>query len=204
MTETLSRDTTTRVSVKRRKRSRIADDGDLAPSLESSKQMHKSIRKLSAADRCIPNLPRAMRKFVSDSEALQSDPEVHRDSWMPIDVAVIRKVVRIDATDVHPPRQRSILEDARRLDKLGRIDAALDIVFDRVDELLLEGDFEKVDQEISRIRETDFSAELLLGILTVTLPAKENLPGRPDLYSRIKQWLESYSELEDGLLVGLE
>ena len=52
------------------------------------------------------------------------------------------------------------------------IDTQLDILFDYIDDLLLEHDFEKVDE---LLLQRDLTAEVCIGILTVTLPAKEFL-----------------------------
>lgn len=55
------------------------------------------------------------------------------------------------------------------------VDAQLDIIFEYIDDLLIEHDFEKVN-ELLLLR--DLTAEVAVGILAVTLPAKEFLKNR--------------------------
>lgn len=98
----------------------------------------------------------------------------------------------------------AFLDLARRLDKSGQTDAALDIVFDQIDELLLAGKFSQVNRLFVDIATEVYSVELLLGILTVTLPAKNQLQDRAEFYKRTAQTLQSRGELQEGLLVGLD
>lgn len=96
------------------------------------------------------------------------------------------------------------LQQANHLDRRGHTDAALDIVFEQIDELLLDGEFAQVDRLLSDIVPAAYSADLLLGILTITLPAKHRLSQRQMFYQQVEQALVQRDEMEDGLLVGLE
>jgi hypothetical protein len=98
----------------------------------------------------------------------------------------------------------SFLDRARRLGNVGQTDAALDIIFDQIDELLLSRDFARVDELLSTTLANDLSADLLLGILTATLPAKSHLVQRTTFYEQVEAALRERGELEDDLLVGLE
>jgi len=98
----------------------------------------------------------------------------------------------------------SFLDCARRLDQHGQTDAALDIIFDQIDEMLLAGEFEPVDQLLMEIMPSDYSVELLLGLLTVTLPAKNRLCNRVAFFERVRQSLQEHGETDEGLLVGLD
>ena len=98
----------------------------------------------------------------------------------------------------------SFLDQARRLDGLGQTDTALDIIFDQVDEMLLAGEFDRVNQLLVDTSVDEYSVELLLGVLTATLPAKGQLPDRCAFFQRVAQTLEARGGLQDGLLVGLD
>lgn len=63
------------------------------------------------------------------------------------------------------------------------IDSQLDIIFEYIDDLLIEHDFAKVD-ELLLLR--DLTAEVAIGILTVTLPAKEFLKNRQNFLEYVK------------------
>lgn len=73
------------------------------------------------------------------------------------------------------------------------IDAQLDIIFNYVDDLLIEHDFAKVDE---LLLERNLTAEVAIGILTVTLPAKEFLKNR-------QNFLEYVAGITDCPLEGL-
>jgi hypothetical protein len=73
------------------------------------------------------------------------------------------------------------------------IDTQLDIIFEYIDDLLIEHDFEKVD-ELLLLR--DLTPDLAVGILTVTLPAKEFLKNR-------QNFLEYVAGITDCTLDGL-
>lgn len=98
----------------------------------------------------------------------------------------------------------SFLDHARRLDGLGQTDTALDIIFDQVDEMLLADEFDRVNQLLIDTTTVEFSVELLLGILTATLPAKSRLPNRCEFFDRVVQTLQSRGEFKDRLLIGLD
>lgn len=98
----------------------------------------------------------------------------------------------------------SFIIRANRLAFIGSIQAALDIIYDYVDELLCNGEFSKLDEELSAVDTKDISVDILIGILTATLPAKNKLLSREHLFKSVKQVLIVRGEYEDDLLLGLE
>jgi hypothetical protein len=96
------------------------------------------------------------------------------------------------------------LDRAQRLDARGHTDAALDIVFDQIDEMLLASEFSRVDRLLAEIAPENLSVDLLLGLLTVTLPAKSQLSNRKSFFERVDQSLRDRGEARYGLLVGLD
>ncbi len=100
--------------------------------------------------------------------------------------------------------QNSFLDHVARLDTLGNHDAALDILYDKIDGLLRSERFDEVDQLLSNIDVDDLSPDLLLGILTASLPAKSKLPSRTVFFEKVETSLKDRGIWEDNLLVGLE
>jgi hypothetical protein len=99
---------------------------------------------------------------------------------------------------------KSILDHAQLLVSHGQTDTALDLVFDRFDEMLLAGDFNRVDQILAESRPENLSVDLLVGVLTVTLAAKNQLNSRFEFCERVKLALQNRGEVQEGLLIGLE
>lgn len=96
------------------------------------------------------------------------------------------------------------LKRAIRLDGKGHVDAALDLIYDSIDEMLLHGNFAEVDMLLSDAPVNDLSVDLLLGLLTATLPARSKLTHRLDFLNQTRASLCERGELEEGLLSGLE
>ena len=104
------------------------------------------------------------------------------------------------------PRARleAFLEPATRLEKHGRVDAALDVLYDRVDDLLKAKQFALVDDLLRQANVTSLSTDMLLGFLTVTLPAKSKLAARDKFFADAEASIKTRGEWENSLLAGLE
>jgi len=98
----------------------------------------------------------------------------------------------------------SIIEHAKRLDDNGFVDAALDIVYDKVDTLLGKGEFEEVDALLKSVDPSSLSIDILLGLLTSSLPARTKLPSRGDLFIAVEKEVKRRGRWKNGLLSGLE
>ena len=107
-----------------------------------------------------------------------------------------------------PREKRPIAEEfvkrASRLEERGHTDAALDLIYDNIDGLLKGARFGEVDLILQRIDVASLSVNILLGILTATLPACRKLPARPKLVEMAESVLRLRGEWEDNLLLGLE
>ena len=84
------------------------------------------------------------------------------------------------------------------------IDAALDVLYDRVDASLKKKQFQKIDDVLSEVDVNTLSVDILLGLLTATYPAKSKLPSRVAFFSAAEAAIKARGEWEDGLLAGLE
>jgi len=106
--------------------------------------------------------------------------------------------------DFNVENPRRTINHAKRLDQSGQTDAALDIIFDLIDEMLLADQFEQVDRTLVGSWPRDLSTDLLLAFLTATLPARERLPHLRAFVENVRQVLQDRDENVDGQLVGLE
>jgi hypothetical protein len=70
------------------------------------------------------------------------------------------------------------LTRAMVLDKQGRIEAALDTIYDQLDDLLIDEQFFRVDNFLSLFAPRKFSATLSLAVLSVTRPYRHMLSNR--------------------------
>lgn len=108
------------------------------------------------------------------------------------------------AVDGSPISTEDFLSRARRLDAKQNVESALDIIYDSFDELFREGRFDAADRQLASANAREFSSELLVGILTATLPAKSRLPSRAPFFEGVERVLKERNEHRPGLLTGLE
>lgn len=83
-------------------------------------------------------------------------------------------------------------------------DSQLDELYDKFDTLFYEGRFETADALIYEIIPDQVSTDYLLGVLTVTLPAKSKLLSRHAFFDVVEHTIKGRGEWEEGLLDGLE
>jgi len=86
--------------------------------------------------------------------------------------------------------------EAVRLNAIGETAAALDVVFDRIDDWLCEGKFEECDKFLGRLKVEETPTRLLLAILTVTYAAFDRLENRDEVFKRT--WLALVFRGEDA------
>ena len=96
------------------------------------------------------------------------------------------------------------LDEVYSLTARGEIDSAIDVLFDHVDDLLLEGDFSTCNELLIAVDLKRLDTNLLIAILSITLSASEKLPNRTLLVSRVEKRLaelapERLHSLMDGL-----
>ena len=86
------------------------------------------------------------------------------------------------------------------------IDMLLDNVYDTFDDYFLEDNFDDADELVnSAMCIADFlPADILVGILEATLPARDRLENRPWFCQVVGHVLKDRGELEPGLLDGLK
>lgn len=94
------------------------------------------------------------------------------------------------------------LEFAIQAEKVGEIDTGLDIIYDHVDMMMQQGYFNILDKMLESVIVTNYSADILLGLLTSTFPAKSKLICRENFFNRV--YLHFKSTQQENLLKGLE
>jgi hypothetical protein len=102
------------------------------------------------------------------------------------------------------PSPEDFITRAQRLAQLGKTNAALDLLYDSIDGFMRRGEFPALDSFIARAPVATLSSDILLGLLTATLPARSRLSSRKTLLSNVEATLRSRGEYEEGLLAGLE
>lgn len=86
----------------------------------------------------------------------------------------------------------------------GNTDSVLDDIFDQMDNLLLAGEFTALNKVIAGLDTERLSIDALLAVLTISLPAKSELPARCIFYRAVERLLHERGEFRDGLLSGLQ
>lgn len=86
------------------------------------------------------------------------------------------------------------------MDGDGHRDAALDIIFDKIDDWLCEGKFDECDEFLGRLKVEIVPTLLLIGILTITYAAHDHLANRPRVFNRIRDIIFDRGQDADKLL----
>jgi hypothetical protein len=85
------------------------------------------------------------------------------------------------------------------------IDDRLDNIFNEIDRMFLDGDFERVENTLKYHLVSGSSIDVLIAYATITLSAKDNLVERKNFMSRVREEITKREpERVDALLQGLE
>lgn len=97
-----------------------------------------------------------------------------------------------------------MLDQLTKALECSNVDDALDVIFDTIDDALLDGKFKECNQALASININEWSTDLLGGILSITLAASHKLPERVAFFRKVRNAIIKRGELEPGLLDGLE
>ena len=87
----------------------------------------------------------------------------------------------------------------------GRTARALDVLFDHIDDMLCDGEFQRCDEVIQHIDLERLNTSLLVGVLSITLAAREKLNHRRQVVEAIRKRLEILAPGRvEPLMQGLE
>lgn len=102
------------------------------------------------------------------------------------------------------PKTFAWLPQLYQLVAAGRTTKAIDLLFGKVDSLLCAGSFEEIDALLRTIEVDCLDTTLLVGVLSITVSAKNHLRDRAALAKRIEQRLKLLApDRIDRLLTGL-
>lgn len=96
------------------------------------------------------------------------------------------------------------LEKVGEFDKSSMFDHAIDLVFKNINNMFLDGKFDDVDNLLKLVNVKQYSANVLLALLTITLCAKNKLPRRRMFYEKVKHQLVATEIYDDAILAGLD
>lgn len=82
----------------------------------------------------------------------------------------------------------------------GNKDAALDVIFDKIDDWLCEGKFDECNQFLGRLNVEETPTVLLLGVLTITYAADKYLENRHGVFARSWATITARGENAEKLL----
>ena len=95
------------------------------------------------------------------------------------------------------------MADALDTDSRGESSLALDMIFRQVDQLLRDGKFPEVDRVLQAAPIEGTSLTVLLGLLSITLPASQYLPSRDSFFEQVWRACVNRGRNADKLLGGL-
>jgi hypothetical protein len=93
---------------------------------------------------------------------------------------------------------------AEKLIAANSVEAALDLIYDRVEELLCTNRLFELDEVLRHIKVRETSLDTLISMLTTTLPVRGQLSSRKRFFNDVKEAAHERGELDDSLLAGLE
>lgn len=88
--------------------------------------------------------------------------------------------------------------------EIASTDSALDYIYEVMDELMNAGEFDVISEMLDEFDVKQSNVDILLGLLTSTLPAALKIKSRPKFFDRVKCFLIDMGEYEKGLLKGLD
>lgn len=97
------------------------------------------------------------------------------------------------------------IEEIYKLVELQEYDEACDILYQDMDSMFLDGEFDQCNEMLKLINLDKLDINLLVGLLSITYAAKDKLPYRDNLYNKIQQKFDLLcSDRKEKLLVGLK
>jgi hypothetical protein len=91
-----------------------------------------------------------------------------------------------------------------RLDRDGKGEQSLDVLYRSIDAAFKEGRFSEIDALLGTAPVPSLSVDILLGLLTTTWIAKPQLANRGGFFRRTEESLKQRGRWQPGLLDGLD
>lgn len=131
-------------------------------------------------------------------------PSVYFPAYVISDVNDDNPESSLDFFDAYGTIEIGFLRNAVTLEREGDLRGSLGIIYRRVDEFARESMLEALDEEISSVPAEEIGTDVLLGLLTATLPVKRKLASRPQLFKATLKLMKARGHFERGILDGLE
>lgn len=149
----------------------------------------------------LPAIAESLRHALAAGTLISKD---HRAAFEALSSSIHDVVGYLEVLPSQPSAIQGFVLRAQRLEQHGNQDEALDLIYDSIDALLRDGRFEKCDEVLRKIDVSITSVDLVLGVLTATLPVHSRLPSLPRLVSAVREVLLGMNEDADLILAGLE
>jgi len=75
-----------------------------------------------------------------------------------------------------------IINEAQESERNRKVDESIDLLYFFIDDMLLAGKFNEINTILGTLQPNDLGINVILTLLTATLPAKRYLPNREDFY----------------------
>lgn len=99
---------------------------------------------------------------------------------------------------------RSFLDNVLYIVANGKPDKALYLLYDSVDEMIQDCNIIDLNSILEHAKVDLLTDDIILGLLTATLPVKSKLPYRTQFFKLSEESLKRRGLFESGLLTGLE
>lgn len=119
----------------------------------------------------------------------------------PIEQRRIEKALRML---ISRENESNFVDRALDLERLGKNEESLDLVYEAVDELLRKGEFSELNSILWTLNVEVLPLRILLGVLIATFPAASKLPERQNLLAAARSFLSEQRSDVDELLAGLD
>ena len=133
--------------------------------------------------------PDLMPSDITGGEVLEENRSTGKREFRFVKGPVFANLLLADEINRTPPKTQP-LDAMYQFVEEGRTAAALDVLFNHIDDMLCDGDFQKCDDVIQRIDLERLDTNLLVGVLSITLAAREKLSRRAQVVQAIRKRLE--------------
>jgi len=146
------------------------------------------------------NLPCGFQRTLSGSGQVVTDSKAPIRPLHTTSVVAHGDVLAIEDTP------SLLLARLERLSREGKLDTALDLVFDHIDDLLLAGHFDEVSRLLDSVAVEQLDPAILVGFLTITSAASAAIQARAAFVVRVRAHLRDRMPREEleSVLQGLE
>lgn len=98
----------------------------------------------------------------------------------------------------------NVVARARQLEARGHSDQAIDLIYDHFDRMLGDNKFRDCEQLIDQLVAHELSTDLIISVLTATLPWRSQIAARQRFLQRARLVLAARGEADGSLLFGLD